>query len=122
MSAFGFNDIENQNRQIVLNGRDILERTSESLARTTRVAIETEQIGTNVINDLDEQRETLLRANARLDNANVGLDESRNVLKRMSREVLYNKIILIAIIFFESFILLALLYIKLFRRYILFCN
>lgn len=122
MSAFGFNDIENQNRQIVLTGRDILERTSESLARTTRVAIETEQIGTNVINDLDEQRETLLRANARLDNANVGLDETRNVLKRMSREVLYNKIILIAIIFFESFILLALLYIKLFRRYILFCN
>lgn len=122
MSAFGFNDIENQNRQIVLNGRDILDRTSESLARTTRVAIETEQIGTNVINDLDEQRETLLRANARLDNANVGLDETRNVLKRMSREVLYNKIILIAIIFFESFILLALLYIKLFRRYILFCN
>ncbi|XP_044730394.1 vesicle transport v-SNARE 12 [Chrysoperla carnea] len=113
MTAFGDYDWENENRRIAMEGRAALERTSESLARTTRVAIETEHIGTTVVNELEEQRETLLRANERLHNANDGLDQSKNIMRRMGREVLYNKCILIMIILLEAMILGILLYLKL---------
>jgi vesicle transport through interaction with t-SNAREs protein 1 len=39
---------EEANRRRVLEGRVILERTSDSLARSHQVALETEQIGTEV--------------------------------------------------------------------------
>jgi hypothetical protein len=53
---------DQQNRQAVLEGRRILERTTASLARSNQVAIETEQVGTEVLGELGEQRETLLRS------------------------------------------------------------
>lgn len=42
-------DNEESNRRIVLEGRQVLERTSASLARSNQIAIETEQIGTEVM-------------------------------------------------------------------------
>lgn len=42
------NEWDSQNRAIVAEGRQALERTSASLARSNRIAIETETIGTNV--------------------------------------------------------------------------
>lgn len=41
-------DWDEHNRRIVLEGRQVLERTSASLARTNQIAIETEQVGTEV--------------------------------------------------------------------------
>lgn len=41
-------DWDSHNRQIVLEGRQILERTSASLARSNQIAIETENTGTEV--------------------------------------------------------------------------
>ena len=41
-------DWDEHNRRIVLEGRNALERTSASLARSNQIAIETEQIGTEV--------------------------------------------------------------------------
>lgn len=39
---------DEDNRQVVHEGRQILERTSASLARSNQIAIETENIGTQV--------------------------------------------------------------------------
>lgn len=39
---------EEHNRRLVLEGRQVLERTSASLARSNQIAIETENIGTEV--------------------------------------------------------------------------
>lgn len=39
---------DDYNRQVVMQGQAALERTSASLARSTQVAIETENIGTEV--------------------------------------------------------------------------
>jgi vesicle transport through interaction with t-SNAREs 1 len=73
-------------------------------------------VGTEVLGELGEQRETLLRSQARLENANDGLSKSRQVIRMMRRNVLYNKIILIMIIVLEAFILAALLFIKFFKK------
>lgn len=111
MADFGY-DWDDHNRQTVLEGRQILERTSASLARSNQVAIETENIGTEVINELGEQRETLLRSKRRLDNANENLTKSRVILNAMKRNVMYNKLVLILIIICELVILGGLLFMK----------
>lgn len=115
MSGRGY-DWDDHNRQTVFEGRQILERTSASLARSNQVAIETENIGTEVINELGEQRETLLRSKRRLDNANENLSKSRAIVNAMKRNVLYNKLTLILIIVSEIVILGGLLFIKLKKK------
>ncbi|XP_065168285.1 vesicle transport through interaction with t-SNAREs homolog 1B [Atheta coriaria] len=109
-------DFEAQQRQTVLEGRRVLERTGQSLARSNQVAIETEQIGTTVVTELGEQRETLLRAKNRLSEADANLDQTRSILRRMGRNVLYNKMILILIIVLEIGILIAVTFIRFFRK------
>lgn len=103
---------EDRNRQVVLEGRKILERTGESIVRSNQIAIETEAIGTEVISELNDQRETLLRAKNRLTNADDELSRTRIVLRKMQRNVLYNKIILICIILLEVTILVTVCYMK----------
>lgn len=110
--AMGSTNWDDHNRQLVLEGRNILERTGESLHRSHQIALETEAVGTEVISDLNDQRETLLRAKGRLTNADEQLDSTRGILRRMKRQVLYNKLILVAIIILEAFILGAVCYIK----------
>lgn len=115
MTDSGGYDWQDHNRRLVHEGRQILERTSASLARSNQVAIETEQIGTEVITELDEQRETLLRSQRRLDDANADLSKSSALLRAMKRNVFYNKITLILIIVLEVVCLLGLVILK-FKR------
>lgn len=110
-------DYEALNRQIILEGTQVLERTGESLARSHQIAIETENIGNEVINELGEQRETLLRTRNHLDNANEHLNDAKSITKRMTRNILYNKILLICIIVMEVAILLVLSYLRFFRKH-----
>lgn len=108
-------DWDARNRQLVLDGRAVLERTGESIARSTQIAVETENVGTEVISELNDQRQTLLRAKNRLTDADQHLDRSKSILSRMRREVLYNKLILMLIIILESVILGVLSYMKFFK-------
>lgn len=110
------NDYDALNRRTLLDGIQTLENTNESLARSNQVAIETEQIGTEVISDLNDQRETLLRAKNRLTNADDELDRSKSILKKMGRNMCYNKLILITIIILETGILGTLVYLKFFKK------
>lgn len=108
-------DWEAHNRQIVVDGTQTLERTGESIARSHQIAVETETIGTEVITELGEQRETLLRTRGRLEDANSQLDSAKSILTKMGRNVLYNKLILIIIIVLEALILGSLTYIRFFK-------
>ncbi|XP_031619738.1 vesicle transport v-SNARE 12 [Contarinia nasturtii] len=105
-------DWQDHNRRLALEGRQILERTSASLARSNQVAIETENIGTEVISELDEQRESLLRSQRRLDEANADLSKSSAILRAMQRNIFYNKLTLILIIVLEIFCLIGIIILK----------
>lgn len=105
-------DWQDHNRRTVLEGRQILEKTSASLARSNQIAIETENIGTEVISELDEQRESLLRSQRRLDDANANLSKSSAIVRAMKRNVFYNKLVLILIIIFEMVCLAGLIILK----------
>ncbi|EDV93298.1 vesicle transport through interaction with t-SNAREs homolog 1B [Drosophila grimshawi] len=105
-------DHEHRQQQVVANTYDVLQRTSESIQRSQQVAIETETIGTGVLGELGEQRESLLRTTRRLEDADQELSKSRIIIRKLSREVLYNKIVLILIIILEVAILIGLLVLK----------
>jgi vesicle transport through interaction with t-SNAREs protein 1 len=114
-AAFSQNrGIDNALQTTVRQGTAVLERTSQSLYRTTQVALESEEIGTGVIQELSQQREVLVRTRDRLTETDAELGRSRRILKSMSRVAMTNKLVLIVIILLEICILTGLVYYKFF--------
>lgn len=109
-------DWEQANRNTVLEGRQALLRTAESLERSQRTAVETEEIGASIVVDLGTQRETLERARGNLHNTDEHLTQSQKLINSMYRRVFTNKFILILIILVESGILGATVYLKFFKK------
>ncbi|KAM9777749.1 vesicle transport through interaction with t-SNAREs homolog 1B [Neosynchiropus ocellatus] len=103
-------------RALLLQGTDSLNSASESIARSQRIAVETEQIGTDIIEELGGQREQLDRARNRLVNTGENLSRSRKILRAMSRRLMTNKLLLAIIIIMELAILGAVVYLKFFRK------
>ncbi|RMC00458.1 hypothetical protein DUI87_23068 [Hirundo rustica rustica] len=103
-------------RVLLLQGTDSLNRASESIERSHRIAAETDQIGTDIIEELGEQREQLERTKSRLVNTSENLSKSRKILRSMSRRVTTNKLLLSIIIILELAILGGVVYLKFFRK------
>jgi len=101
-------------KQRVMKGTESLDRTSQSIERSTQLAVENEEIGDAIISDLGQQRETLERSRARLQETNAELSRGRRILIRLKVSTLYNKILLLFIIIIELCILAALIYWKFF--------
>lgn len=106
------NSWEGRERNTLLDGRRALERTSESLARSERTALETEAIGVEVVSNLGIQRESLLRTRNRLEDIDQDLSRAQSILNNMTRRVFTNKLLLVLIIICESGILASLVYLK----------
>ncbi|XP_017084464.2 vesicle transport through interaction with t-SNAREs homolog 1B [Drosophila eugracilis] len=105
-------DSDRRQEQLTASTYDVLQRTTESIQRSNQIAIETENMGAEVLGELGEQRESLLRTTRRLEDADQDLSKSRVIIRKLGREVLYNKIILILIIILEVGILAGLLVLK----------
>jgi len=103
-------------REKVISGIRSLERTGDSIHRSQQVAVETEQVGTGIIEDLGTQRESLERTRNRLVETETELVQTRSVLRKMYRNVITSKITLICIIFIEIAILVAVVYWKYYRK------
>ncbi|KAM8736360.1 vesicle transport through interaction with t-SNAREs homolog 1B [Acanthopagrus schlegelii] len=103
-------------RALLLQGTDSLNSASQSIERSQRIANETEQIGTDIIEELGEQREQLDRTRNRLVNTGENLSRSRKILRAMSRRLVTNKLLLGVIILMELAILGAVIYLKFFRK------
>lgn len=98
----------------LIRGTAIMERTSQSVFRATQVAQESEQIGTEVVNELGVQREALVRTRERITDTNQDLNKANKIIRSMNRRVLTNKCLLIVIILMEVAILIAVVYWKFF--------
>ncbi|XP_037550440.1 vesicle transport through interaction with t-SNAREs homolog 1B [Nematolebias whitei] len=103
-------------RALLLEGTEHLNNATQSIERSQRIAVETEQIGTNIIDELGEQREQLDRTRDRLVNTGENLSRSRKVLRAMSRRLMTNKLLLAIIILMELAILGAVIYLKFFKK------
>ncbi|KYN03502.1 PREDICTED: vesicle transport through interaction with t-SNAREs homolog 1B-like [Cyphomyrmex costatus] len=109
-------DWDAEHRRILLDGNAVLERSAQSVARSQVVATENEQVGTEVISELGEQRDRLLRAKRRLSQTDEELDKTRKILNIMRLKVLTNKIVLILIILLELVILGIIVYLRFFHK------
>ncbi|CAG2161180.1 unnamed protein product [Oppiella nova] len=72
-------------------GIGIIERTNDSVLRAQMVSRESESIGHEVISELTEQRESLVRTRDRLDGTNDDLKKTRVLLRSINRRLLTNK-------------------------------
>ncbi|XP_038584551.1 vesicle transport through interaction with t-SNAREs homolog 1B [Micropterus salmoides] len=103
-------------RTLLLQGTESLNNASQSIERSQRIANETEHIGTDIIEELGEQREQLDRTRNRLVNTGENLSRSRKILRAMARRLVTNKLLLGVIILMELAILGAVIYLKFFRK------
>ncbi|KAH8370077.1 hypothetical protein KR093_002120 [Drosophila rubida] len=86
--------ISNDQRQRLLDNSERIERTGNRLTEGYRVAIETEALGAQVLNDLHHQRETLQGARARLRETNAELGRASRTLNTMMLRALREKVVL----------------------------
>ncbi|KAM8709684.1 hypothetical protein ACLKA7_016488 [Drosophila subpalustris] len=86
--------ISNDQRQRLLDNSESIERTGNRLTEGYRVALETEALGTQVLNDLHHQRETLQSARARLRETNAELGRASRTLNTMMLRALREKVVL----------------------------
>ncbi|XP_051946642.1 vesicle transport through interaction with t-SNAREs homolog 1B-like [Xyrauchen texanus] len=103
-------------RALLIQGTDSLNNASKSIERSQRIAAETDQIGTDIIEELGEQREQLDRTRDLLVHTGENLSRSRKILRAMSRRLMTNKLLLAVIIIMEVAILGAVVYLKFFRK------
>ncbi|OWA52237.1 putative Vesicle transport through interaction with t-SNAREs-like protein 1B [Hypsibius exemplaris] len=111
-----FDPQETANRSRLLQGRAVLERTSDSLGRSLAIASETERVGGETVGELHHQRESLEHTRARLEETNQDLSKSRGIIRSMGRRVVTNKLFLMIIILLEVGILGGVVYYKYFSK------
>jgi vesicle transport through interaction with t-SNAREs protein 1 len=84
-SPDGSGDTQLEQRQQLLNGTDRLERSSNRLRDSHRVALETEEVGRNTLADLGRQRETIQHTRDTLLESEGYTDRSIKTLRGMAR-------------------------------------
>lgn len=104
-----------EQRQTLLDNTQKLERTGNRLSQGVKVALETEEIGAQILNDLHSQRQTLNRARGRLHDTDADLDQSSRVLNTMIRRALQNKFVLYVVGGIIVFVILIAIYIGITR-------
>ena len=72
-------------RQQLLSGTDRLNRSSNRLRESQRIALETEQIGAGTLSDLHRQRETIEHTRVTLLDSEGYTDRSIKTLRGMAR-------------------------------------
>ncbi|PWA94771.1 t-SNARE [Artemisia annua] len=75
-----------------------LNQSSERIKESRRAVFETEELGVSILQDLHQQRETLLNSHAKLHGVDDAIDKSKKVLTSMSRRMSKNKWILGSVI------------------------
>ncbi|KAL1551091.1 Vesicle transport v-SNARE 12 [Salvia divinorum] len=104
----------NQRGRLALS-TERLDQSTDRLRETRRTALETEDIGVSILEDLQLQRETLLHSHNKLYEVDSAIDRSKKVLTSMSRRLSRNKWITGSIIFALILAIIIVLYFKIFH-------
>ncbi|CAH8589563.1 unnamed protein product [Schistosoma turkestanicum] len=97
-------------RAQLLSNTERISRTTTKLGDGVRIALETEEVGGHILQDLSEQREKLQRSRDRLRQADSDLKKSSQILAVMTRRILQNKFLLITVIFLMVLIFFLTIY------------
>lgn len=91
-----------------------LESASKSISDSRRTITETETTGAAILQDLQNQRATLMRAHGNLGNVDTGLDHSNSIISTMYRRAFVNKIIVYLVFAAIAITICAVIYNRLF--------
>ncbi|KAJ5123681.1 Vesicle transport v-SNARE protein vti1 [Penicillium atrosanguineum] len=103
-------DEQLEQRQQLLSGTERLERSSARLQSSQRQALETEDVGRNVLADLYGQRQTIQHTRDNLQQSEGYVDTSIKTLRGMARRMATNRMITIAIITVLVLLIVAVIY------------
>lgn len=90
---------EDQSVQLLSN-TETLERSTRKLQESYQICVETEQIGNEVLGNLETQRDTINRARDRLRETEEDIGQSSKVLSAMIRRVIQNRALLMIVLAF----------------------
>lgn len=76
-----------------------LQQTGDRIKESKKTLLDTEELSITILENLHDQRKTILHSKATLDYANENISHSRTILNRMTRRVVQNKVIIGFIIF-----------------------
>lgn len=95
-------DITEDQKRTLLDNSERLERTGNRIQEGYRIAVETEEIGTQVLQNLSQQRETIQRGRNRLREANADLGRSSRLMNTMIMRSIRDRFVLyiIGVVFF----------------------
>ncbi|KAL8769288.1 MAG: hypothetical protein Q9209_004670 [Squamulea sp. 1 TL-2023] len=105
-------DQQLEQRQQLLSGTERLDRSSQRLRDSQRIANETEGIGRDTLADLQLQRETIQHTRMNMLESEGYVDRSVKTLRGMARRMATNRIITIAIITILVLLIFAVIYSK----------
>lgn len=91
-----------------------LNQSSERIMESRRTMLETEELGVSIVQDLHQQRETLLHAHHKLHGVDEAIDKSKKILTAMTRRMSRNKWIIGSVIAALILAIILILYFKLF--------
>ncbi|KAM5531652.1 hypothetical protein V8D89_014704 [Ganoderma adspersum] len=102
-------------RARLLNGTALLEDGSRRLLDSQRIALETEEQGTDILRSLRGQREQIQNARDTLQRADTSIDRASGTLKKMIQRMYQQRVATAAIIVVLVLLILVVLYFKLVR-------
>jgi len=102
--------------EVLEENKKVLLRTNDRLIGIKSIAIETEEIGTAIVQELGDQRNTLTGARDRIDDIDQSRQSSHRYVSAINRHVFQDKLMLILIIIIESCTLAGLIYIKFIKK------
>jgi len=90
-----------------------LNQSSDRIKESRRTVFETEELGISILQDLHQQRETLLHSHTKLHGVDNAIDKSKKILGAMSKRISRNKWIIGSIIAALVLAIILILYFKL---------
>ncbi|XP_058226306.1 vesicle transport v-SNARE 13-like isoform X2 [Rhododendron vialii] len=90
-----------------------LNKSSDRVRESRRTMLETEELGVSILQDLHQQRQSLLHANTTLHGVDDNISRSKKILTNMSRRMNKNKWIIGSIIAVLVIAIALILYFKL---------
>ncbi|KAE8589368.1 hypothetical protein XENTR_v10017542 [Xenopus tropicalis] len=99
-----------EERAHLLDNTERLERSSRRLEAGYQVAVETEQIGQNILENLNQDREKIQRARERLRETDANLGKSSRVLTGMLRRIIQNRVLVVVLGIFIVFTIILAIY------------
>ncbi|KAF8058530.1 vesicle transport v-snare protein vti1 [Lyophyllum atratum] len=114
----GFSDDpygEQSDRARLLAGTQTLDSGNRRLRDTQRVALETEDVGADILRNLVGQRETIENARTTLHTADTNIDRAGGTVKKMIRQMYKQRVILIGMTVGIILLIIIILYFKIVR-------